>query len=347
MTRTRLTRRGRLVATLGILILILGLLTLPAVLWLRSLGLLKVSDPSGKVTFSIPKGAGTSRIGEILEREEVIDSALGFRIAVYTEGGLGDIQAGKYTLSKGLSAKDALTALEEGPKIPPIVQVTFPEGSWLEEMAETYASATGGSAERFTELATSGEIKSRFQPQGTTTLEGLLFPSTYDVSNKEDEADVVKKLVDEFDERFSDLGAQNASALGVTPYEAAIVASMIEAESRIDSERPKIASVIYNRLAQDIPLGIDATIIYGLGERGRDLTTSDLEQDSPYNTREVLGLPPTPIGAPGEASLEAALNPAQTDLLYYVLVDCEGHHAFSESYEEFLENKAVYESLEC
>ena len=344
---TRLTRRGRLVVTLGIMLLIVALLALPAVLWLRSLGLLKASDPSGKVTFSIPKGAGTSRIGEILEREDVIDSAFGFRIAVYTEGGLGEIQAGKYTLSRGLSAKDALAALEDGPRIPPIVQVTFPEGSWLEEMAATYASATGGSAERFTELATSGQIRSRYQPPGTATLEGLMFPSTYDVSDKEDEADVVKKLVNEFDERFSALGADNAGNLGVTPYEAAIVASMIEAESRIDSERPKIASVIYNRLEQDIPLGIDATVIYGIGERGRELTTEDLEQDSPYNTREVLGLPPTPIGAPGEASLEAALKPAESDLLYYVLVDCEGNHAFSESYEEFLDNKAIYEGLEC
>ena len=331
----------------GILLLICALLALPVVLWLRSNGLLKESDPRGKVTLTIPKGAGTSTIGDLLEEKGVIDSALGFRIAAYTEGGLPDIQAGKYTLSLGLSAKDALAALEEGPKIPPIVEITFPEGSWLEEMAATYASSTGQSAESFMDAATSGRIRSRWQAEGVETLEGLLFPATYEISEKEDEADVVTKLVDEFDERFASAGAQGASRLGITPYEAVIVASMIEAESRIDSERPKIASVIYNRLEQDIPLGIDATIIYGIGERGRTLTTEDLEQDSPYNTREELGLPPTPIGAPGEESLRAALNPADGDLLYYVLVDCEGHHAFSESYEEFLENKAVYESLEC
>ena len=179
------------------------------------------------------------------------------------------------------------------------------------------------------------------------TLEGLLFPSTYDISEKESVEDVVQLLVNEFDERFGGAGAARAKKLGVTPYEAAIVASMVEAEAFVDEERPKIASVIYNRLEADIPLGIDATIIYGLGERGRDLTTEDLEQDTPYNTRENLGLPPTPIGSSGEASLEAALHPADTDLFYYVLTDCEGHHAFSETYEEFLDNKAVYEGLTC
>lgn len=344
---TRLTKRGRLVAAFGILLLIFAVLALPAVLWLRSLGLLQVSNPSGKVTVVIAKGAGTARIGAILEEKDVISSALGFRIAVYTEGGVEDIQAGHYILPTGLSAKDALAALKRGPLGPEVVQVTFPEGSWLEEFASIYESATGGSADRFVDIATSGQTRSRWQPKTIDTLEGLLFPSTYDVSPKDDEADVIQKLVDEFDERFAAAGAQNARRVGLTPYEAIIVASMIEAESRVDSERPKIASVILNRLEQETPLGIDATIIYGLGERGRTLTTSDLEQDSPYNTREEIGLPPTPIGAPGEASLEAALHPAETDLFYYVLVDCEGNHAFSESYEEFLANKAIYEGLEC
>ena len=344
---TRLTKRGRAVSALGVLLLIFAVLAVPVVLWLRSLGLLLESNPSGKVSVSIPKGASTSRIGDILEAKEVISSALGFRIAVYTEGGLADIQAGKYRLPTGLSAKDALEALEKGPEGPEVVQVTFPEGSWLEEFGSIYESATGGSADRFIEMASSGKIRSRWQPKSIDTLEGLLFPSTYDIAVKDDETDVIQKLVDEFDERFAAAGAQTADRLGITPYEIVIVASMIEAESRIDAERPKIASVIYNRLEQGTPLGIDATIIYGIGERGRTLTTSDLEQDSPYNTREEVGLPPTPIGAPSEASLEAALNPAQTDLLYYVLVDCEGNHAFSESYEEFLDNKAIYEGLEC
>lgn len=344
---TRLTRRGRVAATLGILLLILIVLTVPALLWLRSVGLLKASDPSGKVTVVIPEGSSTSEIGDILEDKGVVASATGFRIGVSLEGGSEDIQAGKYTLSKGLSAKDALTELLKGPEGPEIVRVTFPEGSWLVEFADTLEANTGLPAGEFEDLATPGSIRSRWQPKSVETLEGLLFPATYDISEKQDVEDVIKLLVDEFDQRFDAAGASRAKKLGVTPYEAAIVASMIEAEALVDEERPKIASVIYNRLEAGTPLGIDATIIYGLGERGRDLTTEDLQQDTPYNTREILGLPPTPIGSSGEASLEAALHPANTDLFYYVLSDCKGHHAFSETYDEFLLNKAVYEGLTC
>lgn len=344
----RLTGRGRFVAAVGILLVIAAVLTLPAFLWLRSVGLLKASDPSGRVSITIPKGSGTSEIGDLLADEGVVSSALGFRIAVYLEGGAGDIQAGKYTLSKGLSAKDALAELLKGPKAPEVFSVTFPEGSWLEQFADSYADASGRDAQEFVDLATSGQIRSKWQPDSVDTLEGLLFPATYEFRGKDDTAAVVKRLVDEFDDRFGEADPEGAAAsLGVTPYEAVIVASMIEAEALVDSERPKIASVIYNRLEDGIPLGIDATIIYALGERGRDLTDEDLAIDSPYNTREVVGLPPTPIGSPGEASLEAALHPAETDLFYYVLADCEGNHAFSETYEEFLENVERYQELSC
>ena len=343
----RLTARGRLAAALGILLLILVVLAIPAGLWLRSVGLWKASDPGRTVVVVIPKGSGTSEIGDLLAEKGVVDSALGFRIAVYLEGDVGDIQAGRYTLNEGLSAKDALAELAKGPHIPEIVEVTFPEGSWLEEFADTYAEATGDPREEFLDAATSGKIRSRWQPDDIDTLEGLLFPATYEVASKDDPSEMVRRLVEEFDERFQEAGAESADRLGITPYEAIIVASMIEAEAFVDSERPKIASVIYNRLEEGTPLGIDATIIYGLGERGRDLTDEDLATDSPYNTRENVGLPPTPIGAPGEASLEAALNPDETDLLYYVLADCEGHHAFSETYEEFLDNVDRYRELDC
>ena len=343
----RLTRRGRLMAALGILLAIVAVLSIPVLLWLRSIGLLRESSPDGRVTVRIPKGAGTGKIGELLEDNEVVPSAIGFRIAVYLEGGFEGIQAGEYTLARGLSAKEALAELEKGPKTPPIVRVTFPEGSWVEDFAATVDDATDIPAKEFERLATSGRIRSKWQPKSIDTLEGLLFPSTYDISEKQDASDVVERLVAEFDERYSGLRPQRAEEMGVTPYEAVIVVSMIEAEAYVDEERAKIASVIYNRLDAGIRLGIDATIHYALGEHKEALTTEDLQVDSPYNTREVAGLPPTPIGAPGEKSLAAALNPADTDLFYYVLADCAGHHAFSETYDEFLVNKAAHQELEC
>ena len=341
----RLTRRGRIFSALVVLLVILGIVAIPVVLWLRSLGLLKPSDPGGPVTLTLPRGAGTADIGDLLEDRGVIDSAFGFRIAAYLEGGAEDIQAGEYTLPRGLSAQDALDRLLGGPKEPEVVRLTFPEGSWLEEFGSIVEDGTTIPAADFVAVATSGRVRSRYQPRSVDNLEGLLFPSTYEFVRSADAKDIVERLVAEFDQQFSGIGGRGP--LGLSAYETVIVASMIEAEARVDAERPKIASVIYNRLDEAIPLGIDATIIYGLGERGRTLTTSDLQTDSPFNTRERVGLPPRPIGSPGLSSLRAALRPAQTDLFYYVLSDCAGHHAFSETYDEFVEDKAAYQELEC
>jgi UPF0755 protein len=193
----------------------------------------------------------------------------------------------------------------------------------------------------------SGEVRSKYQPEDVDTLEGLLFPSTYQIGKKEDGRAVAQKLVDEFERRVAPLDFSNAASLGVSAYEAIIVASMIEAETFRSEERRKVAAVIYNRLEKGIHLGIDATILYALGERKNSLTVSDLAIDSPYNTREVAGLPPTPIGAPGLASIRAALDPAPGNWLYYVLADCDGRHAFTSSYDQFLQDKAKYQDLEC
>ncbi len=294
---------------------------------------------------TLPRGAGTADIGELLEDKGIIDSAFGFRIAAYLEGGAEDIQAGEYSLPRGLSARDAFERLLGGPKEPEVVRVTFPEGSWLEEFATIVEEGTGIPAAQFVGAATSGKIRSRYQPRSVDNLEGLLFPSTYEFPRAVAVKDIVERLVSEFDEQFSGIGGK--APLGLSAYETVIVASMIEAEARVEAERPKIASVIYNRLDEGIALGIDATIIYGLGERGRTLTTSDLQTDSPFNTRERTGLPPRPIGSPGLSSLKAALRPADSDLFYYVLRDCAGHHAFSETYDQFVEDKAAYQELEC
>jgi UPF0755 protein len=125
----------------------------------------------------------------------------------------------------------------------------------------------------------------------------------------------------------------------VTPYEVVIIASLIEEEARIPEDRPKVAAVIYNRLAREMNLQIDATVLYALPRHKERLTYEDLETPSPYNTYLHPGLPPTPIASPGLASLEAALQPADADYLYYVVIDDSGRHAFTASYEEFLRFK--------
>ena len=344
-----LTRRGKAVVTLIVLGSLIGLPLGGGYLYLRSVGVYGSSDPGRVVEVRIPKGAGTGTIGQILEDAGVITSATGFRLATYFDGGIEDVQAGQYELPTGLTARDALKALtEEGPLGEEFVTVTFPEGAWLEDFAATLGNKTHLSESRFLKLVEDGGVTSDLLPDGVTTLEGLLFPSTYQIIEKDTERGVAQRLVREMEEQLAEIGFEDkAEALGVSPYEALIVASMIEAEAAIDADRDKISRVIYNRIERGIALGIDATVIYALGEHTQELTQSDLEIDSPYNTRKFAGMPPTPIGAPGRESLEAAVQPANGGWVYYVLSDCEGHHAFSVDYNDFLNDKNAYQSLQC
>ena len=344
-----LTRRGKAVTVLLVLVLLLGAPIAGAYVYLRSIGFYGESDPGSKVTLTIPRGAGTETIGRVLEENGVIESAFGFRLATYFEGGVEDIQAGKYEITTGLTARDALVALtESGPLGEEFVTVTFPEGSWLVDFARRVGRDTHLSGDRFLDIVENGRVESALKPEGIDTLEGLLFPSTYQVIEKETERSFAERLVREMEGQLTKLDFEaKADALGLTPYEALIVASMIEGEASVGGDRDRIARVIYNRLDQGIALGIDATVIYALGEHRTELFKSDLEIDSPYNTRLVQGLTPTPIGAPGLESLEAAVNPADGDWLYYVLSDCEGHHAFSTDYNDFLADKRAYQALDC
>ncbi len=148
-------------------------------------------------------------------------------------------------------------------------------------------------------------------------------------------------MVGQLDATLAELDVASAQErFNLTPYEILIVASLIEEETKVDAERPKVAQVIYNRLREGIPLGIDATSRYEAEIEGRDRGDIDFTSDSPYNTRRVQGLPPTPIASPGRASIEAALNPEDGPWIFYVLEDEAGNHFFTDSNSEFLAAKA-------
>lgn len=342
----KLTRRGKVVS----FFLVLGVIALgglaAASIYLRSVGVYGGSNPGEKVTVEIPKGASATEVGRLLERTGIIDSAMGLRIKLFLDDRDINIQAGRYEIATGLNIEDALAALAEGPLVE-FVTVTFPEGIWLTDFARILARETHIPQKQFLKLVQNARIPSKYLPEGVDTLEGLLYPSTYQVIERDTARTVAQRLVGEFEKQAEGLDFSGAEALGVTPYEAIIIASMIEAEAKVDDERAMVARVIYNRLERRMALGIDATVNYAIQDHKLGLTRSDLEVDSPYNTRRFPGLPPTPIGASGAAALEAALDPADGDWLYYVLKDCEGNHAFSESYQEFLQNKSRYESLGC
>lgn len=295
--------------------------------------------PGAKLRIAIQPGTSVAGIADILEREGVLTSSRVFRLYLKAKGA-GSFQAGEYELRRRMAMGATLTALEDGPEIA-FSKLIIPEGFTLTEMADVVGKLPGRSGERFAELARSGTIRSRWQPGSVSTLEGLLFPDTYLVTDKEDEAAIIRRLVARFDAVAGQVGlAEGPRPAGLDPYQTIVAASLVETEGKVPEDRPLIASVIENRLERKMKLQIDATVLYALGRHKSRVLFKDLEVDSPYNTYKVDGLPPTPIGAPGRASLEAMLHPAEEDYLYYVLIDDDGRHAFAETPAEFERLKA-------
>jgi UPF0755 protein len=294
------------------------------------------SGPRVKVELTIPTGATGADVAELLVERDVIRSTFVFNLIARLQGFGGGFQAGKYvSLTTNMTVDEALDALREGPFVE-TVSASFPEGYRLEEVADRAAEQLGIPRRMFIRAARSGTYSiPPYLPGGTGTVEGFLFPNTYDFLTDVDAKGVIDRLLEEFDRQADTLPWDQAKALGVSPYEVVTIASMIEREARVPEDRPKIARVIYNRLKQGMALEIDATVQYALGD-WEPILIADREVDDPYNTYLHAGLPPGPIASPGRASLEAALAPADGPWIYYVVIDAEGRHAFTHSYEEFL-----------
>ena len=328
--RSRLTRRGRVVLGILAVLLVVGA---GAGAWL-----LRQVNPGGgpgeKIAVDIDPGTSVAGVADRLEVKGVITSAQIFRLYLKVSGGAGTIQAGQYDLRTNLSMGAAKAALRRGPSIK-FVKLTIPEGLTLEQIADRVGALPGHSRDKFVAAAKSGAVRSKYLPPGNSNLEGLLFPDTYLVTDKEDDTAVVRRLVSRFDQVADEVGlAAAAPPTRLSPYQLIVGASLVESEAKVPEDRPLIASVISNRLQKGMKLQIDATVLYAIGHKDKVLY-SDLEVDSPYNTYRIDGLPPTPISAAGKASLEAMLHPAATDYLYYVLSDKSGKHAFATTPAEF------------
>jgi peptidoglycan lytic transglycosylase G len=294
-------------------------------------------SPGETVEIRVDDGWSVSRIGDELVDRDVIGSSLVFN--AYTRlSGKTDFQAGTYDLQRDMGVRDAVSTLESGPRID-YVELTVPPGLWLREIADRVDELPDQSGQAFLENTQNGSARSKYQPAGQTSLEGLLWPDTYRVSDTEDEIDVVANMVAQFDQHADALGLETATTEARSPYEILTIASLIEAEAKVDEDRPLIGSVIYNRLRDGMPLQIDASVLYASGDPEKQtITVEDLAFDSPYNTYVHGGLPPTPIGSVTEASLRAAMAPAQTEFRYYVVGDAEGRHVFAETGEEHQRN---------
>lgn len=337
--RRRRRRRGRTMAVIVAVVLIPVLVMGSGVVWfvweIDTHG-----TPGPTVPVQIQPGWGVPRIGEELHRDHIIGSSLAFQIYARFHGD-NSFQAGTYYLHTKLGVRAAVVALKRGPKINYEV-LTVPPGLWLQQIAARVAKLYGRSAQTFLEGARNNSVRSIFEPAGVANLEGLLRPDTYKISNSQDEISILQTMVDTFDTRAKALGLLNADVDGYRAYQIIIIASMIEAEAKVPQDRPLIASVIYNRLAANMPLQIDSTVIYARGNPAeRTLSAHDLQIPSPYNTYLHTGLPPTPIGSVSDASLLAALHPAHTTYLYYVVAGKDGHHAFASTYQQQQQNIAA------
>ncbi len=219
-----------------------------------------------------------------------------------------------------------------------VLKVLFPEGFTRAQMARrAHAVSRAISVDGYLRATRSSPLPGRFAGDGKRrSLEGFLFPATYDVYDDDPAPVLVGKQLAAFTRNWGEVGLGYARSKNLTPYDVLIIASMIEKEVVVPKERPLVAAVIYNRLRQRMPLGIDATLRYGLGiPPTKAITKGDLASSSPYNSRRFRGLPPTPIANPGLASMQAAAHPAKVDYLYVVRKpDCRSHF-FTASIDEF------------
>ncbi|MBW3654134.1 MAG: endolytic transglycosylase MltG, partial [Actinobacteria bacterium] len=330
-----------------------GLLAL-AVLAVVVIAALMLFQPFGsaegsQVQVTIPQGASAREIGDRLAAAGVVDSGLFFSVRATLSGKRESLRSGRHTLRQDMTYGKAIAALTgtEVSKEVPTVDVTIPEGRSRREIAPI-AERAGLTGDYLKASARFKGALSPFRygaPRGTRSLEGFLFPATYELLAGAPARDLVEKQLAAFRENFAKVDLERARRRNLTGYDVLIIASMVEREARVEKERPLIAAVIYNRLKDGMPLGIDATTRYVLNKPSGALKQSELEMDSPYNTRKRVGLPPTPIGNPGLSSLRAAAKPANVGYRYFVVKPgtC-GEHAFSNTIEQFQQDSARYDA---
>ncbi|MBB3081940.1 endolytic transglycosylase MltG [Geodermatophilus sabuli] len=294
-----------------------------------------VGQGSGEVQVRIAVGDTLSDIARTLVSEGVIASVEPFVDAAEVQPAATGIQPGVYAMRQEMSGQAALDRLLD-PATRLFARVTIPEGFTVQQILQRLSEGTQKPVEEL-EAAAADTAALGLPAYANGQLEGFLFPATYDFQPDDTPVTMLRAMVSRFTETASAIQLeQRAAAAGWSVSDVVTVASMVQSETRLDEERPDVAQVVYNRLGQGIPLGVDATLAYGLGKNGNDLTVTDLQTDSPYNTRTRAGLPPTPVSSPGEASLEAALAPTTGDLLYYVLESEDGRHFFTADYTEFM-----------
>ena len=320
----------------------LALIAIAAAWFLTSLYQPGKGSGSGRVSVVIPRGASLGVVADRLSAAGVIEKPFFFKLRARIDGHASDLKPGTYVMQKNMAYTAAIDKLIAGPPRN-VINVTIPEGRARSEIAPLVKKAgIKGDYARAT-VRSAGLSPRRYGAPRGATLEGFLFPATYELKRGATVRALVGKQLDAFKTDFAKVGMSYAKKKNLTPYDVVTIASMVEREASLDRERPLIAAVIYNRLKQGIPLGIDATIRFATKNWTRPLRVSELHINSGYNTRTHQGLPPGPIGNPGLASLKAAAHPAHVNYLFYVVKPCgNGAHAFSSTDAQFQKDVAKY-----
>lgn len=294
------------------------------------------------ISINIPRGTGTRSIGKILKSSDLISDDLVFTMKSKLKGYSGKYMAGDYLLSPGMAMDEIMDMLLAGNS--ETTRFTIPEGYDIRRIADTLESSGLIDKDAFYREIKEGKFDYWFVDglkDGEDRLEGFLFPETYEIYLNADEHKIIDKMLAQFDYVFTDRHFKRMEELNKNIEEVLILASIIEREAVISSDRPVISGVFQNRLKIGMPLQSCATIQYILGEQKPVLSTADTKIESLYNTYIHTGLPPTPICSPGIESIDAALWPEKTDFLFF-LAKGDGSHVFSKTYEEHLANKAKY-----
>jgi UPF0755 protein len=291
-----------------------------------------------EVEVIINEGMTLDQISSILEDSEVVDNGFMFRLYVQQKGKEKSLIPGTYKLLTGSEYGEVMEKLSAGPVIITF-KVTIPEGYIIIDILERFASELPFIDENKMFHAVNPDNYDYDYIEGDESLEGYLFPKTYEITIDYDEKDIIDMMLAQYRYETGDLDYTFSTNKGLSKYDILKIASMIEREAYIPEERELISAVIHNRLDIGMALGIDATLSYFLEKWDEPLTVSDLETDTEFNTRLYAGLPPTPICNPGLAAISAAVNPADVDYLYFVVTDTQTHeHSFSNDYDEHINN---------
>ena len=293
------------------------------------------------VTVTVEEGDTLASVADKLDDAGVISSSTLLKLQARVQGGATQLKPGQYRLMPGESGEEILATLSSEEEDVSTFAVTIPEGLTVAQVARTVETEGGIPAAQFEEAAGRTDYGYAFlEDPAVTSTEGFLFPKSYEFEKGTEAEGMVDRFLQQYLIETEGLDFRAAEErFNLTEYELVTVASLVERESANPEERSKIASVIYNRIRAGMPLQIDATVQYALGEPKENLSLADLEVESPYNTYKNRGLPPGPIASPSRESLVAALEPAETDYLYYVLEADGKQHFFTNDYDEFLAAK--------